>query len=194
MRSRDKTWLLFALSVAIAIGSVHAQTPSPEPAAPTTDEAQPAAGVRLSVQEMRDRSAALQVTAQQDYRHLVYLQTQARKQKDIIKLNCINDKLVQFKAQMNILDGMQLRLTAALERDGEERHTVFAEIQASGKTLNKIKGEADLCAGAELIGPESVTAVDRPEFPDDPTTWDPTWDPTVATPDLEPPGYASPFN
>ena len=197
MRSFHNTWMLLVLSAAIGAGSVHAQQTPDAPPPPTTADvdATVTVGVRaqLSVPEMNQQRTTIEAEVKNDYRHVLYLQAQARKDKDVIKLNCINDKLVRMKAQLNIFDGLVLTLNGAIERDSEDRHSLFGQVEVAATEIKKLRGEADLCAGTELITDGFTTLVDRPVFPDDPTTWDPAWDPVIAD-DIEPPGYASPYN
>lgn len=191
MRLLDKTSAL-ALSVAIGVGFSYAQTPAP----PTGSGSGSVSGsvsvnVKLSVSEMSARAAAFETQTQDDLRHLLHLQAIARREKDVIKLNCINDKLVQMKAQLNIFGSLLSQLNAALASAGDERHGTFNDLSVSAEGIKRLRGEADVCAGEVDLKLESSALVDRPELPDDPTTWDPNWDPTSE--DVEPPGYASPF-
>lgn len=193
MRLLDKTSALI-LSVAIGAGVTYAQAPD---ANPTTGgsagvSGSVGVGVKLSVPEMSARAGTLETQVNEDYRHVLHLQSVARREKDVIKLNCINDKLVQMKAQMNIFGGFFSQLTAALGRpDSDERHQAFADASAAGDGVKRLRTEADVCAGEVDLKIESSALVDRPEIPDDPTAWDPSFDPDAT--DVEPPGYASPF-
>jgi hypothetical protein len=46
---------------------------------------------------MRLRREQIQKDIDEDHKHVLHLQALARKEKDVIKLTCINDKLVQMK-------------------------------------------------------------------------------------------------
>lgn len=191
MRLFDKTSVLL-LSVAIGAGITYAQ--APDPAAPPPGGGVNVSGsvsVKLSVGEMTARASALEAQTQDDLRHLLHLQTIARREKDVIKLNCINDKLVQMKAQLNIFGSQYASLNASLGNNSDERHTIFASVSESADAIKRLRGEADVCAGEVDLKLESSALVDRPDLPDDPTTWDPNWEPTPEN--IEPPGYASPF-
>ena len=56
----------------------------------------------LTVVEMRESALKLEEQIKGDQSHVLRLKDLARKQKDVIKLNCVNDRLVQLKAQMNL--------------------------------------------------------------------------------------------
>src|SRR5437763_3649374 len=50
------------------------------------------------------RAVTIRQQIQTDYRYVVFLQAKARREKDVIKLNCVNDKLILLKAEQNIAD------------------------------------------------------------------------------------------
>jgi hypothetical protein len=217
MRTLQK--LLFATwLIAVAAGGtyLHAQQPTPEPAQPgpaqgpypdpspdpnrapssnQPSEATPDVSVpmekesQISSQEMERLARDSAAKADQDGKRVEELKIEARKQKDVIKLNCINDKLLQIKQLLNILeDGMsKLSLAIAEGNDGERYHR-YTVIKISGEKIAGLRDEAEACVGEEIsyLGPLSVD-VDQPDVPDDPTDDDPWGDP------VDPPGYASPF-
>jgi hypothetical protein len=199
MRLLSKYSLLLVLST----GSLtYAQAPDPagsgsaSASGSATGEASVSGSVSVSTglnpTEMSSRAVALQGQTKDDLQHVIHLQAVARKQKDVIKLNCINDRLVQLKAQMNIFDSAVSTLTASLSSTvAADRDSAFNEVTVTADGIKRIRAEADVCAGEDLLRQESSTTVDAPEIPDDPTDWDPAWDPTLD--DVEPPGYASPF-
>jgi len=128
--------------------------------------------------------------ADKDEKRVEQLKVEARKQKDVIKLNCINDKLLQIKQLLNILeDGLSKLSLAIAERDEGERYHRYTVIKISGEKIAGLRDEAEACVGEEVsyLGPLSVD-VAQPDVPDDPTTTNP-WDHNP----IEPPGYASPF-
>ena len=195
----------YSLLLVLSMGSLtYAQAPDPsgsgsgstsEPSSSPDTAGGSVSGsvsVSLSPSEMSSRVATLQTQTRDDLQHVIHLQTVARKDKDVIKLNCINDRLVQLKAQMNIFDSALSALTATLSGSATtERDSAFNEVSVAADSIKRIRAEADVCAGEDLLRQESSTTVDAPEIQDDPTGWDPEWDPSLD--DVEPPGYASPF-
>jgi hypothetical protein len=139
----------------------------------------PAADVRARVQILHDQIRA-------DARHIQHLQQVARQEKDVIKLNCVNDKLVQAKPQMNIADTKELELEAAGDT---ERMAVFETISQSADNLRKLREESDQCIGEPITfsGGESSNSFTGPGATDDPTKG-------FGDHPIEPPAYASPFN
>jgi hypothetical protein len=143
---------------------------------------------RLSIGDMTIRAAGIESQIKDDYRHVLHQQSVARRAKDVIKLNCINDKLVQLKAQMNIFDGIHSSLTSALAGTNDERYALFGEVTLAGENIKRLRQEADVCAGEpELYKQENRPEWRGPQIPDDPTSGDPFGQ------GVEPPAYASPF-
>tara|TARA_R110002073_G_scaffold74100_2_gene181041 strand:+ start:30464 stop:31039 length:576 start_codon:yes stop_codon:yes gene_type:complete len=122
---------------------------------------------------------------------VVELQQVARKQKDVIKLNCVNDKLLQVKQLLNIAEaGRTDLIESAAQGDTAAQTHHFSQITIASEKTSGLRDEAEGCIGEELVflGPTEVT-VDDPGLPDDPTGDDDfDWDDVI-----EPPGYASPF-
>jgi hypothetical protein len=125
-------------------------------------------------------------------RVLAELQTmveQSRKQKDVIRLNCVMDKLAQVKVSMNIADEAIQKLQEGVSRndDGSSFHE-YTRITIVNQKVQVLQNEGQTCVGAELnyIGATRVE-VDAPELPAGVT------DPSLDPPPLERPPVASPF-
>jgi hypothetical protein len=140
---------------------------------------------QLSFPDMLAQAKAVREQMQKDWRHVKHLQETARKEKDVIKLNCVNDKLVQIKPQMNI--GDQARVTLETSSETDDRGTLFTEVTMSGENVRRLREEADQCIGEPTLATESQSGFTAPDVPDSP--YDDPFDPGV-----EPPGYASPYN
>lgn len=169
------------LAALLAAVTVQAQTPPPAPKA-------------LPPAEMRVRTEQIRKDIDADHKHVLHLQALARKEKDVIKLTCINDKLVQMKAQMNLFDNSVLALEASINNTDDSPRTIFAEVEKAGSDIKKLRSDADVCAGElEMYKQESKSDVQRPEL-DDPTDGDPFHDPEqVGEPEVDQPGYATPY-
>lgn len=140
--------------------------------------------VNLSLADMQTRVHQLHDQTRADARHIIHLQQVARKEKDIIKLNCVNDKLVQVKPQMNIADAAAAELESAKDTD---RMPIFETVSQATENVRRLREEADQCIGEPLqTGGESSNSFTGPQAPDDPTKG--------FDPEIEPPGYASPYN
>lgn len=148
---------------------------------------------QLSTAEMRSKSDEFVSDMQSMLSRVVELQQLARRQKDVIKLNCVNDKLLQVKQLLNIAEGARTDLVEAEAQDdlpGQQHQ--YGQIKIAHEKISGLRDEAEACIGEELVylGDTEVT-VDQPDVTDDPTDDDDIWD---GGDTLEPPGYASPFN
>ena len=170
------------------------KVPDKAPKAPTSKADKVVPGTenvaKLTGPEITVRGAKLRTQIQTDYRHILFLKDQAKKQKDIIKVNCVNDKLVEVKAQLNIADSINDQLQIALTKEGHERDAVFIQLAGSADSVRGLREEAGVCAGEpELFKDENGGAQSyHPPFPDNPGVKD-----TDGWNEIEPPGYASPY-
>jgi len=142
-----------------------------------------------SSEEMKSTGVELVAQLRTDIQHVQHLQSDARKERDVIKLSCINDKFVKLKAESNIFDSRYAEFLGAVETAA-----VFEKYEmllAASTSTRKIREEADGCAGKTELQSESAIDVIAPELPDDPTTGLPFDDEGAVL--IEPPGYASPY-
>jgi hypothetical protein len=151
----------------------------------------PPASAPLSVSEMTKRAADIKTKIEADYQHVLYTREQAKKQKDVIKLSCVNDKLVQMKAQMNIADETNDQLQPALTSGSDDRNALFTTLSTTASDVHLLREQAAACIGEpELYKQEAGNAFSAPDVPDDPTN---TPESNAGDNGTEPPGYASPF-
>jgi hypothetical protein len=154
-------------------------------AQPGTTSATGTVTVALPAVEIQARVQVFLEQTRADARHIMHLQQIARKEKDVIKLNCVNDKLVQVKPELNIIDNGVSELESATDAN---RMTVFEGIAAAAENIRHLREEADQCIGEPVqTGGDSSNSFTGPDMPDDPTKG-------FSGPELEPPGYASPYN
>jgi hypothetical protein len=144
----------------------------------------------LSPAEMREKSSELITAMQAMLTRVVELQGLARKQKDVIKLNCVNDKLLQVKQLLNIAESARTDMVESIAQQSDDgRYHHFGQITIASEKVSSLRDEAEACIGEELIflGPTQID-VDEPEIPDDPTQ-----DDFLQPPEVEPPAYSSPY-
>jgi len=172
-----KLHLKYLVAIGLAAVTVHAQT------APTTVATR-------SVKDMTVHATELSEQVGKDVKQVRHLQAQARKEKDVIKLGCVNDKVVQLKAQQNLFDESEKQFEDALTGTQiDMAGAALDDLDKTSQAIANLRSEAEACVGVpELYKQESATSVDAPTFPDDPTVTDPF------EPEVEMPGYASPFN
>ena len=183
--------------LSLLIGPVAlAQPGSPGARGPAPANLPPAA-VDVSVPQRSTLSGQDMVKQGQEYRAnmdrvVVELQAmveQARKQKDVIRLNCVMDKMVQVKVNMNIADQalQKLQEAAARSDDGSSLHE-YTRITIVNQKVQVLQNEGQTCVGAELnyIGATRVE-VEAPNLPEGVT------DPSLDPPPIERPPAASTY-
>ena len=145
--------------------------------------------VELTYEEMARSTAQIHEQLRDVLQQMMSLQTRAREKKDVIKLNCVNDKLVQAKAQMNIADGQSATLQTSLDKRSSDAQAEYQDLRDTSTRISSLKEEAAACMGeTELYKQESGVEVERTEIVDDPTDIDPYPE------EIEPAAYESPFS
>jgi hypothetical protein len=119
------------------------------------------------------------------------LQDDARKKKDVIKLNCVSDKLTQIKGHVIVANQTNSSLTVALSRNNAPagQHE-FTRMTIIFQKVTVLGTEAENCIGedASYVGDTRVDVEIDPNIPDS----DPT-EPQLPLPDVSRPPEASPF-
>jgi hypothetical protein len=105
------------------------------------------------------------------------LAEEARKDKDVIRLNCVNEKLIGIRGMLSIAEASYASLKEAVGRDdADERTHEFTKMQIAFTKASELKAEAESCAG-EVTVYFGDTVLDYTVDPDVPPE-----DPTVITP------------
>jgi hypothetical protein len=141
----------------------------------------------LSGQEMARRGREYRTNMDRALAELQTMVEQARKQKDVIRLNCVMDKLVQVKVNMNMADEAIQKLQQASARmdEGAALHE-YTRLTIVNQKVEVLQNEGQTCVGAELnyIGATRVE-VEAPALPLGVT------EPSLEPPPLERPPAAS---
>lgn len=139
---------------------------------------------------MTSQSREYQQSMSQVMQRVQTLQETARKQKDIIKLNCVSDKLVQAKVNASIADQAMTALQENIAKADEGGRThEFTRLTIINQKVLVLGAEAENCIGEDLtfVG---ATRIDLDVDPNIPTN-DPT-NPAIPVLDLtRPPPAAS---
>jgi len=143
----------------------------------------------LSPEEMSASAESLMSMMRGHLRHVTQLRDKATAEKDIIKLNCINDKLMPLKAQMNLADVAHRSLTDAIAAGNDDaRYSAYADLTINNDKVKDLRDEADACVGDALtyVGKTDVqvTGPDNPLVPGDDGFGE----------GIEPPVYRTPFD
>lgn len=183
------------LTTTFVASTVFAQGPAPAPIAP------PSAGgaVDISVKQRPTLTPEEMVNQAKDYgrnmtevlKRTQTLQEQAKREKDIIRLNCVTDKVVQVRVNISIAEQSVAALQEAVTRvdEGERTHE-FTRLTIVNQKVQVLGAEAENCIGEDLsfVGATRIDVEVDPNIPQ----YDPTLPPAPGI-DIERPGEASPI-
>ncbi|MBE7450850.1 MAG: hypothetical protein HS111_18740 [Kofleriaceae bacterium] len=204
---RNRIVAALAASALLGVGYLSAQpgdAPQDPPEAPTRDIADVSVPgekkVDLSPREMTARGETMIKEMEGFHTGVLAAQAQAKKAKDVIKLNCVNESLLAVKQLLNIAEAAQTELKEAIAGGlREEQIHEYGKITIAHERASAARTESQNCIGEDLhfVGKNDVT-VDGPAIPHDPTKdgdlgQDDGEDPFDDDVDLEDPAYASPF-
>ena len=195
------------LTTTFIASTVFAQGPAPiaPPSAGTgsaaggATTAAPGGPVDISVKQRPMLQPEEMVTQAKDYfksmnevlKRVQGLLDQSKKEKDIIRLNCVTDKLVQVRVNLNIGEQSMTALQEAVTRadEGERTHE-FTRLTIVNQKVQVLGAEAENCIGEDLsfVGATRVDVEIDPNIPQ----YDPT-KPAAPGIDIERPGEASPM-
>ena len=142
---------------------------------------QPAGDARVTFQKSGQLSGQEQL--QQSKRYLVKmtvtkdkaqeLAAEARNSKDLIKLNCVNGKLLLMKGNVKLAESIQDNLKSAVLRNdtGAANHE-FSKMTITYQKVVVLGQEADSCVGEEIayLGQMKVQISISPDIPVEDTT------------------------
>ncbi|HEY7270399.1 MAG TPA: hypothetical protein VH951_11275 [Dehalococcoidia bacterium] len=189
------------LTTTFVASTVFAQGPAPAPAPiapPSAGGAAPGAA-DVTVKQRPTLTSEEMVTQSREYtknmndvlKRIQVLQDQAKREKDIIRLNCVTDKVVQVRVNISIAEQSIAALQEAVTRadEGERTHE-FTRLTIVNQKVQVLGAEAENCIGEDLsfVGATKVDVEIDPNIP----VYDPTQPPAPGI-DIERPGEASPL-
>ena len=189
------------LTTTFVASTVFAQGPAPAPIAPPSagGAAAPGAAADVAVKQRPTLTAEEMVNQSREYgknmnevlKRIQVLQDQAKREKDIIRLNCVTDKVVQVRVNISIAEQSMAALQEAVTRadEGERTHE-FTRLTIVNQKVLVLGAEAENCIGEDLsfVGATRIDVEVDPNIP----TYDPTQPPAPGI-DIERPGEASPL-
>ena len=173
--------------VAFVAGAAFAQADKP---GSTMTEFERASG--LSDAEKQEKASQYTSEMKGVLTQVLSLLKEAREDKDVIKVNCVNEKLTKIKGLIRIAEQADITLQEAIAKGERDAAThEFHKISISHQKVKILKTEAEQCIGelAFAVGKTSVEVeVDKETVPED----DPTDVQLPDTPVFRPPA-ASPY-
>lgn len=165
---------LIALFVALTLGATGFGLAIAQDA---EDEPPPEEGAEgeLPVRRRAQLTAAEQVTEAQATeergtnisRRVLAMLDEARRERDIIRVTCLNDKLTQINAHLRTLQSRRENLQEAVDTGDESRRNhEFTVITVLGQHFRTLEQEANACIGQDIF----ETGTTRVVVDIDPTT------------------------
>jgi hypothetical protein len=89
---------------------------------------------------------------------------EARTEKDIVKLNCANEKLAQVKALLKVAEQADIALHEAISNHDATADTEFSKVAIARTKVEGLRAEADQCIGqlAYIVDEKTTVEVVQP--------------------------------
>jgi hypothetical protein len=155
---------LFLLVAPVALaqtagGEVPAPAPDPAPVAPAPVDLSTVQKSTISGDEMLSQGREYRQQMQSITMQIQVQSEQAKADKDVIRLNCLLDKLNQVKVNSNMLDQALQSLQECVSRHDETAQLhEYTRVTIINQKAQVLRTEADACVGAETnyVGPTKV--------------------------------------
>jgi hypothetical protein len=148
---------LLAYGTAFAQETPPAETPVPgdaqdEAVANVADDSTLAESAQLSNEEKKKRTEQMLTEMRSALQRATDILGEARGAKDVVQLNCVNDKLAQIKGLLKIGEQSSVRMYEAIAEAADDvvNHEFTKLAVAHQKTLI-LRSEADQCVGETTI-------------------------------------------
>jgi hypothetical protein len=128
---------------------------------------------KLSDKDMLARSSEFLVQMRQALKLVLGKLEEARASKDVVKLNCVNEKLTNIKGLLRISEQADVSLQEAVaKREEQTAAHEFTKVTIARQKIDQLKAEAEQCVGmlAFETGETEVTVEEPEDLPQtDPT-------------------------
>lgn len=127
----------------------------------------------LTGQEKQERAKTAVEKMREVRGQVEKLVKQARDEKDIVKLNCANERLAQVTGLLKISEQAATELRDALKRKEEDAADhAYAKVSIAGRKVAQLRQDAQQCIGQLAFYNDEKTLLEvdvPPGLPDDPT-------------------------
>jgi ribosomal protein L9 len=89
---------------------------------------------------------------------------QARNEKDVVKLNCVNEKLTQVKALIKVAEQADISLHESVATRDVGGEADFSKIAIARTKVDRLRAEAEQCIGqlAYMVDEKTTVEVEQP--------------------------------
>jgi len=173
---------LLATLLLVGGGGARAQQPKPATPAPTLERAADVPDVeklkRSSAAVSRMRSVLTEVLGRLE---------EARATKDVVKLNCVNEKLTQVKGLLRISEQSDVALQeAVVKKDTTAAEHEYSKVSIAKNKVEQLRNESEQCIGQLAFRTDENLTVEV-EVPSGLPNEDPTNPPPPPPPTSRPP-------
>ncbi len=152
----------------------------------------------MTTEELQSRVKKLSISLDESLQHAQIAQSRAKKAKDILKLNCVNDGLLVTKTVVNIGESAKAKFDkATVSNDRNEQLAQYDNLVSAAAQCDQAKQGIDACVGTSEVvvtnaNGSKVTTI-SPNVHDNPTSDCNTLGLSGCWGALEYVAYASPF-
>lgn len=152
--------ILLALLGTLAVAPASAQTRAvpPKPAASGLSDQQ-------KLEQAEDHLGRMKQVLKQVIGRL----QDARNEKDIVRLNCVNEKLTQIKGLLKVSEQSDIAMQEAVARRDESAEADFQKIGIARAKVDQLRSEVEECIGqlAFAVDEKTTVEVEQPrDLPD----------------------------
>ena len=166
---------ILMLSVAFFVTPAWAQLGPDEGLGLTNDEE--GEEMKLSARQMVDRTEDHLGEMRQMLKDVLDILEDARAEKDVVKLNCTNEKLTQIKGLLRVSEQASISLQESSAKDQiEDARHEYRKVSIAREKVQQLRAEAEECIGQLAFYIDEDMTVDV-EVPDDLPDDDPRIDP-----------------
>ena len=160
-------WRLGGLALLLSTGVAAAEAPAPLP------PPEKAFGSAVMVADA-DKApiAAKSIERQKEIlKRMLALLEEARNAKDVVKLNCVNEKLTQVKGLVRVSEQSEIAMQEAIsQKDSEVSNHEFTKISLAGQRSEQLRADTEACVGELAIYTgDTIVVVEGDKGGDDPT-------------------------
>lgn len=93
---------------------------------------------------------------------------EARNEKDVVKLNCVNEKLTQIKALLKVAEQADIALHEAVANKDPGASSEFVKIGIARSKVEVLRGQSEQCIGqlAYIVDEKTTVEVEQPSLPE----------------------------
>lgn len=140
--------LAAAVAAALALPATAQQAPARVPTGP----------------EMLDKADKDVGSMRQALKQVLQRLEESREEKDVVKLNCVNEKLTQIKSLLKVAEQADIALHEAVANRDPGAESEFSKVAIARAKIDALRGESDQCIGqlAYIVDEKTTVEVQQP--------------------------------